>query len=150
MATNQQKLFTLHLDNDMVKRLIDTGFYENKYKDLLKQAIDFNNIEIIRYILDKNFVDIKKTDYLYYTIVTGNDSNILTLLLDYGADPNNVDYYKLYSFANHHSIDLHEQIKLFLRYGLDVNVKNKGQHSLPKTLTIFHDETTLIEMIPYI
>jgi cytohesin len=126
------------------------GFSENKYKDLLKQAIDLNKIDIIRYMLEKKFLDVNGSDYLYYAVHHHNRLEILRLLLDHGADPNNIDYNKLYSFTSECGIDTDEIMKLFLTYGLNVNGKGRGRGSILHYVAYYYDIDTMRHMIPHI
>lgn len=141
---SQKKLFTVHLDDNMIKQLINAGFYEKKYKDLLKQAIDLNNIDIIQYILDKKILNIKNPKYLFYAIIHGN-LNILQVLLDHGANPNKIDYEDLYYKAFYYRVHskIPGAVKLFLTYGLEVS-------KILSDVIYFHDTETLIPIIPHI
>ncbi len=147
MVRQQNKFYSIKLDDGMVKRLIDTGFTENKDEDLLKQAIKFKNTDIVAYILNKGCFQGYDT-YLKDAIYNGN-LEIIRLLLEHGANPNTIDYHKVYGFMAEFHRDIGDVMKLLLNYGLDVNIKNK-KHTLAYIIAYFNDEETMIDIIPHI
>jgi hypothetical protein len=138
---NSKAPFTVQLDETMVKHLINAGFYP-KVSNLFRQALDLNNTEIIRYILNRKLINIKRSKYLFYAIIHSNITTI-QLLLDYGADPKSIDYERLYASAIYNRIQLDNVITLFLTNGLDLS-------KILSHVLHFKDTRTIRRLIPYL
>jgi hypothetical protein len=88
-------------------------------------------------------VNLNEHDYLSYTIFHGRNRTILEFLLEHGADPNNMKFNRILDYSNNSGIDYVEELKLSLKYGLNIN---KYIHKVVN----YHQIEYLRIMIPYI
>lgn len=74
-------------DINISKLLFENGIDLNKYKNLIFDAIESNNVELVKYLIDNKFYDVHyKNDMPLLYAVKNGDINMAKLLVDYGSD----------------------------------------------------------------
>jgi len=153
---------------DMVRLLVELGAdinKENKYnRTPLEIAISSGKIDMLRLLVELGD-DINKENSLgktpLYTAVIKNQINIVKLLVELGADINKIDIdgntllmLKIMTFNHFNTyepLDI-DMIKLLIKLGINLNVKNKDKKSAysyskcyPKILEVLKDAGAIVE-----
>ncbi|XP_057336446.1 poly [ADP-ribose] polymerase tankyrase-1-like [Microplitis mediator] len=135
-------------NNTMIfKMLLEHGAkidYKNiKYnKSPIKLAVEHDNIEIARLIVEhKNFGQ-KYDQSLLHMAIKKNNFAMVLLLLDIGADVNEYDDDR--SAPIHHAVMAHNIniLQLLIDYGADINAKNKYRET-PVYLVLKHSYSSI-------
>ncbi|XP_057336427.1 putative ankyrin repeat protein RF_0381 [Microplitis mediator] len=104
-------------------KVSDNNIYKNKSP--IKLAVEHNNIEIARVIVKHKNFGIKCDQSLLRMAVKKDNLEMVSLLLEIGADVN--EYDKNRSAPIHHAlmVDNDDILQLLIDYGADINAKNK-------------------------
>ncbi|XP_057336430.1 ankyrin repeat, SAM and basic leucine zipper domain-containing protein 1-like [Microplitis mediator] len=91
----------------------------------IELAVDYNNIEIARLIVEQKNFGLKCDQSLLHTAVKYTTLEMVSLLLQIGADVNEYDDNR--SAPIHHAVKAQNIniLRLLLDYGADINAKNK-------------------------
>ncbi|XP_057336436.1 putative ankyrin repeat protein RBE_0317 [Microplitis mediator] len=104
-------------------KISDNNIHNNKSP--IKLAVDYNNIEIARLIVEHKNFGLKCDQSLLHMAIKKNNLEMVSLLLKIGADVNEYDDNRSapihYALMGHHN----DILQLLLNYGADINAKNK-------------------------
>ncbi|XP_057336444.1 ankyrin-3-like [Microplitis mediator] len=115
------KIFKIILEHGA--KINDHNIHNNKSP--IELAVEHNNIEIARLIVDHKNFGLKCDQSLLHMAIKKNNLEMVSLLLETGAD---VDEYDDDGFAPiHHAVKarIDDILQLLLDYGADINAKNK-------------------------
>lgn len=128
---------------DNVKYLIDRGAHINAVNDFdidaIYYAIEFNNYDMVKFILSKSKLNIDK--YIRYAVIN-NNLQIVNLLLDNGANLYNKEAFEEALFNDYFSI-----VKTFVNRSYNLKTLN---HTMSYPYSVFVCGYCDLDMVKYI